>query len=98
MLKIIGNKKLINVFLNKQLFFTQTVFIKNFKIFSKYNYTLFYVLKILIRFGLVKPFRNKFQMYSFRNDNLPFNKEDDFECLESLRVYIEKVIIQMINI
>lgn len=57
MIKITKNKKLINVFLNKQLFFTQVIFIKNFKIYSKYNYTLFYVIKILIRFGLLKSFK-----------------------------------------
>jgi hypothetical protein len=57
MIKITKNKKLINVFFNKQLFFTQTVFIKDFKAFSKYNYTLFYVIKILIRFGLLKSFK-----------------------------------------
>ena len=59
MIKITGNKKLINVVLNKQLIFTQTVFIQNFRSFSKYNYTLFYIFKILIRFGLLKPFKNK---------------------------------------
>ena len=57
MLKILKNKNFICIYFNNSLLFRQIIFAKDLLFFSDYTYTLFYVFKILIRFGLVKPLK-----------------------------------------
>lgn len=59
-IKVDKKKKCIYIFLNKNLFFFQKFLISNNKNISNTLYTLFYVYKIIGRFGLISPISKKF--------------------------------------
>ena len=59
-LTIKSNNQFIKVYLNGNLFFNQKILLSNNKLLNNKVYTLFYVFKIMYRFGLTSPISKKF--------------------------------------
>jgi hypothetical protein len=59
-LSIKSTDKHIKVFLNGKLFLNQKIFISNNKFLNNKVYTLFYIFKVMYRFGLSGPISKKF--------------------------------------
>lgn len=59
-IKIKSNNKNIKIFLNNKEFFNQKILLSNNKFLNNKTYTLFYVLKIMYRFGLISSISKKF--------------------------------------
>lgn len=57
-IKVGGN--FIKVYLNENLFFKQKILLSQNKFINNKVYTLFYVFKIMYRFGLIGPVSKKF--------------------------------------
>jgi hypothetical protein len=58
-IKIVDKKNFFIIYINNRIFFMQMYLISNNKIFSNRIYTLFYIFKIMFRFGLVGPISKK---------------------------------------
>jgi hypothetical protein len=54
------NKKTISVYLNENMFFNQKILLSNNKFINNKVYTLFYIYKIMYRFGLTGPISKNF--------------------------------------
>ena len=59
-LTIKSSDKYIKVYLNGKLFLNQKIFISNNKFLNNKVYTLFYIFKVMYRFGLSGPVSKKF--------------------------------------
>jgi hypothetical protein len=59
-LSIKSSDKYIKVYLNDDLFLNQKILISNNKFLNNKVYTLFYIYKIMYRFGLSSPISKKF--------------------------------------
>jgi hypothetical protein len=59
-LSIKSSDKFIKVYLNETLFLNQKILISNNKFLNNKVYTLFYIFKVMYRFGLSSPISKKY--------------------------------------